>query len=384
MPTYRQSRPVPAIEPAAVGPVLRRVSAWPRPRRLVTIGVLGLMALVVGLSLAFLGFGGRARVMASYRPPPFIPFPADNPFTAAKADLGRALFFDKRLSGSQTTACGSCHQPERGWTDGQPRAIGDGGREMDRRAPSLIDIAWLPALGWDGKFPDIEAVTFGAITSHGNMNLSKPEALARVSSDPAYVRAFAAIFADHKISAANVAAAIATFERLIVSIPNSPFDRWIAGDENAISQAAKRGFDLFNGRAHCSGCHSGWTFTDGSFHDVGSATGTDIGRGQYFPASQGLQYAFKTPTLRGVTQRGPYMHDGSVKSLADVIALYNRGGIVRQSRDPLIGPLHLTPDQQADLLAFLETLSGPTSSSDQPPVPIGSPSITGQEGTEKR
>jgi len=364
--------------------VLRCASAWLRSRSLVIIGVLGLMALVVGISLAFLGFGGRARVMALYQPPPFIPFPPDDPFTAAKADLGRALFFDKRLSGSQTTACGSCHRPEQGWTDGRPRAIGDGGREMDRRAPSLIDIAWLPALGWDGKFPDIEAVTFGAITSHGNMNLSEPEALARVSSDPAYVHAFAAIFPDHKVSAANIEAAIASFERLIVSIPNSPFDRWIAGDENAISQAAKRGFDLFNGGAHCSGCHSGWAFTDGSFHDVGSATRTDIGRGQYFPTSQDLQYAFKTPTLRGVAQRAPYMHDGSVESLADVIAAYNRGGIARPSRAALIGPLHLTADQQADMLAFLETLSGPTSSSDQPPFPIGSPSITGQEGAEKR
>lgn len=347
-------------------------------------GILGLLALVGGISLVSFGFAGRARVMADYRPPLFIPFPEDDPFTAAKADLGRVLFFDKRLSGSQTTACGSCHQPERGWTDGRPRAIGDGGREMDRRVPSLIDIAWLPALGWDGKFPDVEAVTFGAITSHGNMNLSKPEALGRISSDPAYVRAFAAVFPDHEVSAVNIAAAIATFERLVVSIPNSPFDRWIAGDENAISQAAKRGFDLFNGRAHCSGCHNGWALTDGSFHDIGSATGTDIGRGQYFPSSQDLQYAFKTPTLRGVAQRGPYMHDGSVKTLADVIALYDRGGIARPSRAALIRPLHLTADEQADLLALLETLSGPTSSSDHPPLAIGSPSVPGQEGAEKR
>ncbi len=364
--------------------MLRQASAWLRSRTLIITGALCLLALVVGVSLAFLGFGARARVMARYRPPPFIPFPADDPFTAAKADLGRALFFDKRLSGSGTMACASCHQPEHGWTDGLPRAIGDGGHEMSRRAPNLIDVAWLPALGWDGRFPDIEAVTFAAIASHGNMNLSEPEALARISADPGYERAFDESFPDHNVSAANVAAAVATFERLVVSIPNSPFDSWIAGDENAISQAAKRGFDLFNGRAHCSGCHGGWTFTDGSFHDIGSATGTDIGRGQYFPTSQALQYAFKTPTLRGVAQRGPYMHDGSVKTLADVIALYNRGGIARPSRAALIEPLHLAADEQADLLAFLETLSGPTSSSDQPPLPIGSPSVARQEGAEKR
>ncbi len=369
--------------------MLRQASVRLRSRTLVITGALCMLALAVGVSLAFLGFGARARVMALYRPPPLIPFPADNPFSAAKADLGRALFFDKRLSGSGTMACASCHQPEHGWTDGRPKAIGDGGQEMSRRAPNLIDVAWLPALGWDGRFPDIEAVTFAAIASHGNMNLSEPEALARISADPGYERAFAESFPDHKVSAANIAAAVATFERLIVSIPSSPFDRWIAGDENAISPSAKRGFDLFNGRAHCSGCHSGWTFTDGSFHDIGTAKGTDVGRGEYFPNSTDLQYAFKTPTLCDVAERAPYMHDGSVKTLADAIELYNRGGIARPSRSALIGPLHLTDAEKSDLLAFLEILSrtnvlvryaplppafletpsGQTSSSDTPPSP---------------
>jgi cytochrome c peroxidase len=337
--------------------------------------------LAVGLSLVRPGFDARAR--AHYRPPSFIPFPADDPFLVAKADLGRLLFFDTRLSGSRSTACSTCHEPSRGWSDGRPRAIGDGGREMDRRAPSLIDIAWLSALGWDGKFPDIEAVTFGAVTSRGNMNLSEQEALARIAADPDYQRVFAEVFPDHQISAQNVAAAIATFERLIVSKGDSPFDRWIAGDKNAISPAAKHGFDLFNGRGHCSECHSGWTFTDGSFHDIGSAAGGDIGRGQLFPNSQELQYAFKTPTLRGVAQRGPYMHDGSVKTLADVIDLYDRGGTARPSRAAQIEPLHLTAVERADLLAFLETLSGGTSSSDNGPLPAGSPSEPGQEGAEK-
>ncbi|HSU05175.1 MAG TPA: cytochrome c peroxidase [Acetobacteraceae bacterium] len=340
-----------------------------------------LVALAIGLSLAHPG--ANARIRAHYRLPSFIPFPADDPFQTAKADLGRRLFFDTRLSGSRSTSCGSCHEPARGWSDGRPRAIGDGGHEMDRRAPSLIDIAWLPVLGWDGRFPDIEAVTFGAITARGNMNLTEQDALARISADPDYQRAFAAIFPDHQVSAHNVAAAIATFERLIVSKNDSPFDRWIAGDKDAISAAAKRGFDLFNGRGHCAGCHSGWTFTDGSFHDIGSAEGNDTGRGRFFPKSQDLQYAFKTPTLRGISQRGPYMHDGSVKTLADVINLYNRGGIARPSRASLIEPLHLTAEEQAELLAFLETLSGDTSSSDNGPLPPGSPSEAGQEGTEK-
>jgi cytochrome c peroxidase len=383
-PTYHQSSsPTSTPTPAERGSVLGWASLWLRPRTLIIAGGLGFLAPAIGLSLAFWGFGGRAGEMAQYRPPSFIPFPANNRFSVAKADLGRELFFDKRLSGSGTMACASCHQPDHAWTDGHPKAIGDDGHEMARRAPNLIDVAWRSDLGWDGRFPDIEAVTFVAIASHGNMNLSEPEALARISADPRYERAFAESFPDHKITAANVAAAIATFERLIVSVPNSPFDRWVAGDENAISEAAKRGFDLFNGRAHCAGCHIGWTFTDGSFHDVGSATGTDIGRGQYFSTSRDLQYTFKTPTLRDVAQRGPYMHDGSAKTLAEVIGLYNRGGVARPSRDALIKPLHLTAGEQAELEAFLETLSGLTSSSDQPPIPIGAPS-TGQEGAKKR
>ena len=128
---------------------------------------------------------------------------------------------------------------------------------------------------------------------------------------------------------------MATFERTIVS-GEAPFDRWIKGDEKAINAAAKRGFDLFVGKAHCASCHSGWAFTDSSFHDIGTATGDDIGRGKLFPTSIKLQYAFKTPTLRDVARRAPYMHDGSDATLEAVIDLYDRGGIDRPSRSELI------------------------------------------------
>ncbi len=152
-------------------------------------------------------------------------------------------------------------------------------------------------------------------------------------------------------------AALATFERLIVA-GRSPFDRWIAGDAAAISEAAKRGFDVFNGRGGCAGCHSGWSFTDNSFHDIGTATGSDIGRGRLMPKSVAARYAFKTPTLREIDRRAPYMHDGSVPTLEAVIDLYDKGGIERPSRSREIKVLNLDGAAKADLLAFLATLSG--------------------------
>jgi cytochrome c peroxidase len=180
---------------------------------------------------------------------------------------------------------------------------------------------------------------------------------ARLSARPDYVAAFAEAFADGAISRRNVEMALATFERSIVA-EESPFDRWVAGDEQAVDEPVKRGFELFNGKGRCSGCHSGWTFSDGSFHDIGMASGGDIGRGRMFPSSVKLRYAFKTPTLRDVARRGPYMHDGSVPTLAAVVDLYDRGGIDRPSRSELVGPLGLTEAEKTDLLAFLDSLTG--------------------------
>jgi cytochrome c peroxidase len=149
----------------------------------------------------------------------------------------------------------------------------------------------------------------------------------------------------------------------------APFDRWIGGDPKAISESAKRGFVLFNTKANCAACHSGWAFTDSSFHDVGVAKGDNIGRGKLFPTSVKLKYAFKTPTLRDVARRGPYMHDGSVATLDDVIALYDRGGIDRPSRDSEIHPLNLSGAEKADLIAFLQTLNGAPTAYAVPPLP---------------
>ena len=174
---------------------------------------------------------------------------------------------------------------------------------------------------------------------------------------PPIATAFETIFPGEGVSRSTVERALATYERTIVPAA-APFDRWIAGDEAAIPEAAKRGFDLFTGRAQCSGCHVTWRFTDDSFRDIGAGSDKDIGRGRLFPNSVKLQHAFKVPTLRDVARRAPYMHDGSLPDLASVIALYERGGVDRPSRDALIRPLALSGQDRADLIAFLQTLTG--------------------------
>ncbi|HJS83926.1 MAG TPA: cytochrome c peroxidase [Acetobacteraceae bacterium] len=329
--------------------------------------------ITVSLSLLWAGAPPRAEPplepaarRGEYQRPPAIPFPSDNIYSPAKARLGRMLFFEPLLSGSRTRSCASCHNPALSWGDGLPRALGDVGASMALRSPTLLNVAWTQRLGWDGKFTNLESVAFAAITGAGNMNLHEAAAIERLAAIPGYVRAFAEAFGDPEITRRDAELALATYERTIVS-GEAPFDRWIAGDGGAISEAAKRGFALFNGKAKCSACHSGWAFSDGSFHDIGTAEGGDLGRGRLFPTSLKLRYAFKTPTLRDVARRAPYMHDGSVPTLEAVIALYDRGGVQRPSRSELIRPLGLTEVEKADLIAFLRTL---TSLPEPVPVPV--------------
>jgi cytochrome c peroxidase len=300
--------------------------------------------------------GGLALIRASYRRPAAIPFPSSNPYSEAKSALGEMLFFDPLLSRSRTRSCATCHNPSLSWGDGLSHAIGEDPKGLPLRTPTLIDVAFTEPLGWDGKFKDLESVAFGPITSPANMNLTESELIARLSAIPAYIDAFAHAFGDGAVTRPRIEAALATFERTIIA-GQSPFDQWIMGDKTAISAAAKRGFQIFNGKARCSTCHSGPSFTDGSFQDIGIAKDDDVGRGRLFPTSEKLRYAFKTPTLRDVARRAPYMHDGSVATLEDVIELYDKGGIDRPSRSPSIRPLSLTASEKTDLVAFLQALT---------------------------
>ena len=297
----------------------------------------------------------RVALQAKYRRPAEIPFPASNPYSEAKANLGRMLFFDPLLSGSQLRSCASCHNPALSWGDGQAKSVGE--KPMASRAPTLLNVAWTSKPGWIGHFRDLEAVAYGPIVAPGIMNLPEQELNRRLSAIPGYVAAFDVAFGEGDVTRRKVELALATFQRTIVST-EAPFDRWVNGEESAISASAKRGFDLFNTKAQCAGCHDDWSFTDASFHDIGSAKNDDIGRAKLFPNSVKLRYAFKTPTLRDVARRAPYMHDGALATLEEVIDLYDRGGIDRPSRSDKIKPLHLSKEEKADLIAFLHTLSG--------------------------
>jgi cytochrome c peroxidase len=320
--------------------------------------LIGVAALAIGAGSAIFGAPevSLVELKRQYSRPAAIPYPKENPYSRSKEKLGRALFFDPILSGARVRSCASCHNPGLSWGDGEPRAIGENQARLPLRSPTLLNIAWVPKLGWDGHFHDLESVAMGPITGQTNMNLPEALLIERLSAIPGYKAAFDTAFGNGKVTSDKIEQSLATFERSIVS-PEAPFDRWINGDEAAISAAAKRGFVLFNGKANCAVCHSGWAFTDAAFHDIGVAKDDDLGRGRLFPTSVKLQHSFKTPTLRDVVRRGPYMHDGSVPNLTAVIDLYDRGGINRPSRDNDIRPLNLRSREKDDLIAFLNALS---------------------------
>jgi cytochrome c peroxidase len=201
------------------------------------------------------------------------------------------------------------------------------------------------------------------------MNQKVDDLTGKLAKIDGYRMMFNAAFPGQGITLANVAKAIATFERTVVS-PIAPFDRWVAGDESAISESAKRGFATFNDKANCVACHSGWNFTDGSFHDIGLPD-KDIGRGKHLNL-QKMQHAFKTPTLRDADRRGPYMHNGSITTLADVVEHYNKGGTQRPSLSDDMKPLNLTAQEKADLVEFMLTLTSEPTTARHPSLPVAS------------
>lgn len=306
--------------------------------------------------------------LESYRRPKAIEFPDGNRFTRERELLGRTLFFDPRLSGSNFLSCATCHNPGLSWGDGLPRAMGDGMKVLGRRTPTILNLAWAGALFWDGRSETMEDQCLGPIRSPAEMNQSGAELVQELGSLQGYRELFERAYPGEGISEATVAKAISTFERTVVS-GEAPFDRWVDGEDDAVSESAKRGFLLFNTKAACAECHSGWRFTDDSFYDVGLA-GDDIGRGAAFPGVTLMQYAFKTPTLRDINRRYPYMHDGSEKTLEEVVELYDLGGRVkRPSLSSLIKPLGLAESEKRDLIAFLRTLTSPNEPIEIPAMP---------------
>ncbi len=296
-----------------------------------------------------------AAMKAEYQRPAQVPHPPANPPTAAKTDLGHKLFFDPRLSGPSTMSCASCHNPALSWGDGLPTAIGSAANVLGRRSPTILNLAWAEAMFWDGRADTLEQQAIGPIQAPGEMNQSMPRLIALLNAIPGYRDAFGAAFPNEPISATTIAKALATFQRAIVS-GEAPFDRWINGDETAIPEAAKRGFVTFNTKGHCASCHSTWRFSDDSFHDIG-LPGDDPGRGAVIAGVEPLRQAFKTPGLRNVTERAPYMHNGSIPTLAAVVRHYDHGFTRRSSLSAEIHRLNLTDPEVDDLVAFLRTLS---------------------------
>jgi cytochrome c peroxidase len=297
---------------------------------------------------------------AKYARPEAVPYPADNVPSAAKTLLGVTLFFDPRLSVSNFIACSTCHNPGFSWGDGMARGIGHGMKTLGRRTPTALNLAWTPLLFWDGRAETLEQQALGPIQAPGEMNLPHGEMVKKLTNIPGYLPMFAAAFGDSTITKERVGKAIASFERTLVST-EAPFDRFIAGDDHAISAAAQRGFALFNDKCSCAKCHTGWRLTDDGFHDIGLLS-EDIGRGSILPLDS-MQHAFKTPTLRNVAERAPYMHDGSEATLEQVVDLYDHGGRVkRASLSDDIKPLRLSIAEKHDVVEFMKTLSsrGPT------------------------
>lgn len=302
---------------------------------------------------------------ADYQRPATIPFPKENPYTPEKAALGKKLYFDPRLSVTSAQSCASCHSPGFGWGDGLAVGVGHGMAKLGRHSPTVINAAWGAIFMWDGRLANLEEQALGPIQSPGEMNMPIDQLMARLASVAEYKPLFEASFPGVGLKPGTLAQAIATYERTVVS-EQAPFDLWVAGNEKAISDEAKRGFVLFNTKAQCSACHEGWNFTNDGFQDIGLAS-PDVGRSEFMPGVVKMKHAFKTPGLREIARRGPYMHDGSIATLEAAVEHYDKGGVNRPSRSDLMKPLGLTPQEKSELVAFLNTL---TSNLEPTTVPV--------------
>jgi cytochrome c peroxidase len=361
--------------------------------------------------------GGQAvavAVDAAPRPPPGlppVPWPDDNPYTPEKAALGKQLFFDPRLSSDGSVSCARCHDPANAFTDGAAVPLGIAGQRGHRSAPTIINRAYSTFQFWDGRAGSLEAQVAEPLanpiemTSDPAASLAHRHVLERLQAVPGYVERFQSVFGTAEFSLDHVARAIATFERTVLS-GNSPFDRYLAGEDTALTPAQVRGMDVFFKKAACDRCHLGPHFLPDRFYEHDERTlrdrriRTDPRTGREVPEIQGFNLtdgsyqntgigmdrpdpdlgrylvthreedkgAFKTPTLREIEHTAPYMHDGSLKTLEDVVEHYDRGGIKNPHLSPLITPLHLTAQEKHDLVAFLRALSGEGWQRQQQPI----------------
>ena len=298
--------------------------------------------------------------------PKRIPAPKDNPATAARVELGKLLFFDPRLSGDNKMSCATCHLPEKGFADGLKTATGHRGRKLARNTQTVLNVAFLKPLFWDGRAKSLEEQALIPIAAKDEMNQDLGKLETELNAVPGYVKRFRKVFGT-RVTRDGIAKALAAFQRSLVAGP-SPFDRYLRGEKKALSASAKRGFELFRGDAGCIRCHNGPLLSDGRFYRIGVSF-KDKGLAAV-TKKRTDNYRFRTPALRNVAETAPYMHDGSMKTLNDVVMFYYRGV-------PASG--HGGLDVQAlsgqsvtdipDLVAFLKSLSGKIPAVKKPDLP---------------
>jgi cytochrome c peroxidase len=322
--------------------------------------------------------------------------PAANPLTKGKVELGRQLYFDPRVSLDGTVSCATCHNPEKGWTDGPlPTSIGIGGQLGGRNAPTVLNTVYGRSMFWDGRAPSLEGQAQGPIQNPIEMGKqSYKEIIERLRTISGYTEQFQKVFGTD-VTLDGLAKAIASFERAWALSGNSKYDKYIKGDMKALSDSEKRGMELFGIRvdrdddfktgvalkkAECTSCHNGANFTDEQFHNLGIGWNdqehkfADLGRwaidpiGAKTPRALG---AFKTPTVRDVTRTAPYMHDGSLKTLEAVVEHYDKGGIPNPALDKDIKKLNLTEQEKKDVIAFMKALTSEPLKVELPTLPVG-------------
>jgi cytochrome c peroxidase len=280
----------------------------------------------------------------------FLPVPESNSLTPEKVAMGRDLFSDRRLSRDQTISCATCHDPKSAFTDAKPIAEGVSGRHGKRRVPAIVNRGYGKSFFWDGRIATLEEQVLQPIVSPTEMDMTVDEALARLRAD----RRYAALTRD------GLAQSLASYVRTILA-GGSLYDRYIAGDREALPEQARTGLQIFRRKGNCASCHLGPNLTDERYHNTGVAWRegrfADTGRFIVTARDQDLG-AFKTPTLRQVAARAPYMHDGSIATLEEVVEYYDRGGNRNPHLDSELQPLGLTGEEKQALVAFLRSLSG--------------------------
>jgi cytochrome c peroxidase len=297
--------------------------------------------------------------------------PKDNPLTAEKIALGHMLYFDKRISLDGTISCATCHDPNKGWSDGETVSTGIGGKKGRRNAPTVINSTYMFSQFWDGRAATLEEQAKGPMINSVEMgNPDHTVMVARIKAIKGYQPLFQQAFGQEP-TIENITQAIAAFERTILG-GNSKFDRFQNGDASAFTAEEKQGMDLFFGKANCTRCHVGATFSDSQFHNLGVGINNpkpDLGRYEVTKKEED-KGAFRTPTLRDVTRTAPYMHDGSEATLEAVIDFYDKGGEKNPHLDFNMKPLHLTPEEKKALIAFLKALdSKPSPTAEKPQLP---------------